>query len=152
MLRLVRPHSYVLALLALSCWPAWAGAQASSAGPGSSLLSNLANPAIDPYWSFVSNIVFLPDHTIDPEEVWVRSDNIPSVQLKLGKLRGSFGKHGLLHYGQQPIMSTGSGNSVRMAEDPPTLLFMIGSEVQRPPASHGARSLRPYLDQEVRGS
>jgi hypothetical protein len=52
---------------------------------------------VDPYWTFVSNIVFLPDHTVDPEEVWVRSTNIPSVQLKLGKIRGFFGKHGLLH-------------------------------------------------------
>src|SRR5215471_2645385 len=50
-----------------------------------------------PYWTFVSNIVFLPDHTVDPEEVWVRSTNIPSLQLKLGQIRGMFGKHGLLH-------------------------------------------------------
>ena len=52
---------------------------------------------VDPYWTFVSNIVFLPDHTVDPEEVWVRSVNIPGIQLKLGKIRGTFGKHGLLH-------------------------------------------------------
>jgi hypothetical protein len=52
---------------------------------------------VDPYWTFVSNIVFLPDHTVDPEEVWVRSTNIPGIQLKLGKIRGTFGKHGLLH-------------------------------------------------------
>ena len=52
---------------------------------------------VDPYWTFASNIVFLPDHTVDPEEIWARSVNIPSVQLKLGKLRGTFGKHGLLH-------------------------------------------------------
>lgn len=52
---------------------------------------------VDPYWTFTSNVVFLPDHTVDPEEVWVRSTNIPSIQLKLGKLRGTFGKHGLLH-------------------------------------------------------
>lgn len=52
---------------------------------------------VDPYWTFVSNIVFLPDHSVDPEEVWARSVNIPSVQLKLGQLRGTFGKHGLLH-------------------------------------------------------
>ena len=52
---------------------------------------------VDPYWTFTSNIVFLPDHSVDPEEVWVRSTNIPSLQLKLGQLRGSFGKHGLLH-------------------------------------------------------
>src|SRR2546428_12966981 len=52
---------------------------------------------VDPYWTFVSNIVFLPDHTVDPEEVWVRSVIIPGMQLKLGKIRGTFGKHGLLH-------------------------------------------------------
>ncbi len=52
---------------------------------------------VDPYWTFTSNIVFLPDHTIDAEEAWVRSTNIPSVQLKLGRIRGMFGRHGLLH-------------------------------------------------------
>ena len=52
---------------------------------------------VDPYWTLVSNIVFLPDGTVDPEEVWVRSTNIPTLQLKLGKVRGTFGKHGLLH-------------------------------------------------------
>ena len=39
---------------------------------------------VDPYWTLVSNIVFLPDGTVDPEEIWVRSTNIPSLQLKLG--------------------------------------------------------------------
>jgi hypothetical protein len=121
--------SYLLA--ALVCMPALAAAQVPGASaPSSSMISNLANPAIgmnalfgiqavpnldeayglhfdeaeislisvvDPYWTFESNIVFLPDHTVDPEEVWVRSANIPSVQLKLGQLRGTFGKHGLLH-------------------------------------------------------
>src|SRR5207244_2954081 len=52
---------------------------------------------VDPYWTFVSNIVFIGDGTVDPEEVWVRSVSIPGLQLKLGKLRGTFGKHGLLH-------------------------------------------------------
>src|SRR2546426_5205038 len=51
---------------------------------------------VDPYWTFTGNIVFAPDG-VDPEEAWVRSSNIPSLQLKLGKLRGTFGKHGLLH-------------------------------------------------------
>ena len=51
---------------------------------------------VDPYWTFTGNIVFAPEE-VDPEEVWVRSTNIPSLQLKLGKLRGTFGKHGLLH-------------------------------------------------------
>lgn len=51
---------------------------------------------VDPYWTLVSNIVFAPDG-VDPEEVWARSTNIPSIQLKVGKLRGTFGKHGLLH-------------------------------------------------------
>jgi hypothetical protein len=52
---------------------------------------------VDPYWTFVSNIVFAGDGTVDPEEVWARSTNIPGIQLKLGKIRGTFGKHGLLH-------------------------------------------------------
>ena len=52
---------------------------------------------VDPYWTLVSNIVFISDGTVDPEEVWVRSTNIPTLQIKLGKLRGTFGKHGLLH-------------------------------------------------------
>jgi len=51
---------------------------------------------VDPYWTFAGNIVFAPEE-VDPEEVWVRSTSIPSLQLKLGKLRGTFGKHGLLH-------------------------------------------------------
>jgi hypothetical protein len=51
---------------------------------------------VDPYWTLTSNIVFAPDE-VDPEEVWVRNTSIPSIQLKLGKLRGTFGRHGLLH-------------------------------------------------------
>jgi putative OmpL-like beta-barrel porin-2 len=52
---------------------------------------------VDPYWTLVSNIVFLGDGSVDPEEVWVRSTSIPGIQLKLGKIRGTFGKHGMLH-------------------------------------------------------
>src|SRR5580765_6237725 len=52
---------------------------------------------VDPYWTLAGNIVFVGDGTVDPEEIWVRNTSLPSVQLKLGKLRGSFGKHGLLH-------------------------------------------------------
>jgi hypothetical protein len=51
---------------------------------------------VDPYWTLSSNIVFV-GHEVHPEEVWVRSTSIPAVQLKLGKLRGAFGRHGLLH-------------------------------------------------------
>jgi hypothetical protein len=103
---------------------------------------------VDPYWTFSSNIVFLPDHTVDPEEVWVRSTNIPSVQLRLGELRGTFGKHGLLHYGQQHIMPSGSGNSAPMAKGSPILLCITVSGIRRPPALREAGSLRPYCDQE----
>jgi len=51
---------------------------------------------VDPYWTLTSNIVFTPSD-VDPEEIWVRNTSIPGVQLKLGKIRGTFGKHGLLH-------------------------------------------------------
>src|SRR5262249_44776503 len=52
---------------------------------------------VDPYWTFASNIVFVGDGTVDPEEAWARNTSLPSVQLKLGKIRGFFGKQGLLH-------------------------------------------------------
>ena len=69
---------------------------------------------VDPYWTFASNIVFLPDHTIDAEEIWVRNTSLPSIQLKLGQLRGTFGKHGLIHthafpFVQAPIVM---GNTI----------------------------------------
>ena len=51
---------------------------------------------VDPYWTLSANIVFAPDG-VDPEEVWARNTSIPSIALKVGKLRGSFGRHGLLH-------------------------------------------------------
>lgn len=51
---------------------------------------------VDPYWTLTGNIVFSPNGA-DPEEVWASTTRIPAVQLKVGKLRGSFGKHGLLH-------------------------------------------------------
>jgi Putative beta-barrel porin-2, OmpL-like. bbp2 len=114
---------------ALMGLPIVAAAQ-TAGGSGSSMFSNLANPAIgmnalftgqaaptldesyglhfdeaeislisvvDPYWTFVSNIVFTGDGEVDPEEAWARSTNLPGIQLKLGKIRGTFGKQGLLH-------------------------------------------------------
>ena len=117
---------YMLACLyaALMCAPALANAQTSSmfsnlANPAigmNALFSGLAAhnldqpyglhfeeteisliSVVDPYWTFMSNIVFVGNGEVDPEEVWVRSTNIPAIQLKLGKIRGTFGKHGLLH-------------------------------------------------------
>ena len=110
-------------LVGLTCAPALAVAQTSSmfsnlANPAigmNALFSGLAAhnlnqpygmrfdeaeisliSVVDPYWTFTSNIVFTPNG-VDPEEVWVRSTKIPSIQLKLGKIRGTFGKHGMLH-------------------------------------------------------
>jgi hypothetical protein len=51
---------------------------------------------VDPYWTLYGNVVFAPDGAF-PEEVYATSVQIPSVQLKVGLLRASFGKHGLLH-------------------------------------------------------
>ncbi len=51
---------------------------------------------VDPYWTLNANIVFATDG-VTPEEVWARNTSLPGVQLKLGMLRGSFGRHGLLH-------------------------------------------------------
>src|SRR5213594_2120846 len=41
---------------------------------------------VDPYWTFVSNIVFVGNGEVDPEEAWARSTNIPAIQIKLGKI------------------------------------------------------------------
>jgi hypothetical protein len=101
---------------------------------------------VDPYWTFSGNIVFAGDGTVDPEEIWARSTNIPGIQLKLGKLRGTFGKHGQLHYGQQHIMPSRSGDPAPMAGDPPTFLFITG--MRRSPELRG-QSLTLDLDQEV---
>ena len=51
---------------------------------------------VDPYWNLWANIVFAPDG-VDPEEVYATTTRIPAIQLKIGKLRATFGKHGLLH-------------------------------------------------------
>jgi hypothetical protein len=52
---------------------------------------------VDPHWTLVSNITVSGAGTVDPEEIWVSNTNIPAIQLKLGKVRATFGKHGLLH-------------------------------------------------------
>ena len=59
---------------------------------------------VDPYWSFASNISFSGTGAVDPEEAWARNTSIPSVQLKLGKIRGFFGKQGLLHVHAFPFI------------------------------------------------
>lgn len=123
--RAARPRFHILTfmLVAVACTPALATAQTQSiysnlANPAigmNALFSgtaahNLDQPyglqfdeaevsfvsVVDPYWTLSSNIVFTADE-VDPEEVWARSTSIPSIQLKVGKLRGTFGKHGQLH-------------------------------------------------------
>jgi len=120
----MRLRMFACLFAALACAPALAAAQTSSmfsnlANPAigmNALFSGQAAPnidkpygltfdeaeislisVVDPYWTLFSNIVFLGDGTVDPEEVWVRNTSIPAIQLKLGKLRGTFGKHGQLH-------------------------------------------------------
>src|ERR1043166_933763 len=51
---------------------------------------------VDPYWTLGANLVFTPDG-VDPEEVYATNTTIPDLGIKIGKIRGSFGKHGLLH-------------------------------------------------------
>ena len=60
---------------------------------------------VDPYWTFVSNIVFVGDGSVDPEEAWVRSTNVPSIQLKLGKIqRRLFENHRVTLNYDQPLV------------------------------------------------
>src|SRR5439155_7443294 len=106
----IRFRTLACLFAALTCVPSFAAAQTSSmfsnlANPAigmNALFSGLAArnlnqpyglqfdeaeisliSVVDPYWTLVSNFVFLPDHTVDPEEVWARSTNIPAIQLKL---------------------------------------------------------------------
>jgi len=51
---------------------------------------------VDPYWTLMANITFTLD-TVDPEEVWAQTTRIPNVSLKVGQMRATFGKHGVLH-------------------------------------------------------
>ena len=80
---------------------------------------------------------------MDPEEVWVRNNSIPAIQLKLGKLRGTFGKHGQFHYGQQHIISRGLENSASTREISLAFLRIDVNGIQG-----AAGSLRPYFGQE----
>src|ERR1044071_8073127 len=68
---------------------------------------------VDPYWTLAANLVYTPDG-VDPEEVFATSTVIPDLGIKVGKIRGSFGKHGLLHTHAFPFVEAPiiMGNSV----------------------------------------
>ncbi|HEY5038858.1 MAG TPA: hypothetical protein VIJ93_07290, partial [bacterium] len=51
---------------------------------------------VDPYWTLAGNFVFNSQSAV-AEEAFATTTSIPGIQLKVGQLRGSFGKHGLLH-------------------------------------------------------
>jgi hypothetical protein len=70
------------------------------------------------------------------------------LQLKGGKYRVNFGKLNPMHYGEQHIIPSGSGDSAPMAEGSPIFLYITMSGIRRSPAVREARSLRPYFDQE----
>jgi hypothetical protein len=75
---------------------------------------------VDPYWTLTANLVFganptsgIPD-SVEAEEAYATTQSIPGIQVKVGELRGYFGKHGLLHthafpFIQAPIIM---GNTV----------------------------------------
>ena len=60
---------------------------------------------VDPLWTLWANLVFAPDE-VTPEEVYALSNEIPSVQLKLGRFKADFGKHGLLHRHAWPFVQS----------------------------------------------
>ena len=77
---------------------------------------------VDPYWTLAGNFVFAADpangvpDTVEAEEAYATTDSIPNIQLKVGQMRATFGKHGLLHthafpFIQAPIIM---GNSIGM--------------------------------------
>lgn len=77
---------------------------------------------VDPYWTLTGNFVFAADPTngvpdiVEAEEAYATTDSIPNILLKVGQMRATFGKHGLLHthafpFIQAPIIM---GNSIGM--------------------------------------
>ncbi len=58
---------------------------------------------VDPYWTLAANLVFAADPTngvpdiVEAEEAYATTDSIPNIQIKVGQMRTTFGKHGLLH-------------------------------------------------------
>ena len=60
---------------------------------------------VDPTWTLWANLVFAPDG-VTPEEVYALSNDLPSVQLKLGRFKAAFGKHGQLHRHAWPFVQS----------------------------------------------
>jgi hypothetical protein len=60
---------------------------------------------VDPLWTLWANLVFAPTE-VTPEEVYAVSNSIPSVQLKLGRFKADFGKHGQLHRHAWPFVQS----------------------------------------------
>ncbi|HET6349947.1 MAG TPA: hypothetical protein VFH88_12775 [Candidatus Krumholzibacteria bacterium] len=127
----MKPRVLIAVFVSLACIPALSPAQTRSmfsnlANPSiglNALVSAQAAPnlnqpyginfddaemslisVVDPTWTLVSNIVFAGTGEVDPEEVWVRTNSIPNISLKLGKIRGMFGKQGMLHTHAYPFI------------------------------------------------
>jgi hypothetical protein len=67
---------------------------------------------VDPDWTLAANIVFAPEG-VDPEEVYATTSSIKNLLIKVGKIRGAFGKHGTLHthafpFIQAPVIMSNS--------------------------------------------
>jgi hypothetical protein len=126
----MRLRSVACACIVLACTPAFSGAETKSiysnlANPSigcnalflGQVAPDIREPygprfqeseisllsTVDPYWILWADIVFAPEG-VDPEEVCATTTKIPSVQLKLGKVRASFGKHALLHVHAFPFV------------------------------------------------
>jgi hypothetical protein len=60
---------------------------------------------VDRQWTLWANLVFAPDE-VTPEEVYAVSNEIPSIQVKMGRFKAAFGKHGLLHTHAWPFVQS----------------------------------------------
>ncbi|MEK7474071.1 MAG: hypothetical protein AAB152_00415 [Candidatus Coatesbacteria bacterium] len=81
--------------------------QAYGMRPGEAEISVIST--VDPYWTLTVYFV-LDAQSALAEEAFATTTKIPGVTLKLGQLRASFGKHGLLHthafpFVQAPVIS-----------------------------------------------
>jgi hypothetical protein len=67
---------------------------------------------VDPFWELSAHIV-LHGGEFHMEEAYAYNKGLPSTTLKLGKMKASFGKHGLLHthafpFVQAPLVAAGT--------------------------------------------
>ena len=85
---------------------------------------------VDPYSRLFMLFSIAPEYTVngtgtgvtqswtfEPEELFVESEHVPSIGLKLGKFKSAFGKHNLLHSHAYPFVDAPMVNSMLLGKE-----------------------------------